>query len=58
MEIVGALLPPIGLALLFTVVIRALVLADRRERVARQREDAEIARSERAARRAPDDEHA
>lgn len=58
MDVIGALLPPLGLALLFTVVIRALVLADRRERLARAREDADEARAAKAARRSePDESH-
>lgn len=42
-EILAAVVPPIVVLAFFVIVIRALVLADRRERVARQRIDAEIA---------------
>ena len=42
-EILAAVVPPIVVLALFVVVIRGLVLADRRERVARQKIDAEIA---------------
>lgn len=50
-EILAAVLPPIGVLALFVIVIRAFVLADRRERAARAKIDAAIAerRSERAA---------
>ena len=42
-EILAAVVPPIVVLALFVVVIRGLVLADRRERVARQKIDAGIA---------------
>ncbi|WP_156251573.1 hypothetical protein [Pseudactinotalea terrae] len=42
-EILAAVVPPIVVLAFFVVVIRGLVLADRRERVARQKIDAEIA---------------
>lgn len=41
-EILAALLPPVGILILFVIVIRALVGADRRERAARERIEAEI----------------
>lgn len=40
-DYVAALVPSIGMAVLFFVVIRGLVFADRREREARRREDLE-----------------
>jgi hypothetical protein len=43
-EVLAAVLPPIGVALLFVVVIRAIVGADRRERAARQKIEADIER--------------
>lgn len=43
-EILQAVAPPIIVLALFVVVIRAIVLADRRERAARQKIDAEIAK--------------
>lgn len=50
-EILTAVLPPIGVLVLFVIVIRAFVLADRRERAARAKIDAEVdkRRSEKAA---------
>lgn len=48
-ENVVALLPPAGVGLLFFVVVRAIIHADRRERAA-------IARMEHAARTAREDE--
>lgn len=41
---VGALVPSIGVLALFAVVVRAMISADRRERAARVREDAELER--------------
>lgn len=41
-EILAAVLPPIGVLILFVVVIRAFVLADRRERAARAKIDAAV----------------
>ena len=43
-EILSAVLPPIGVLILFVIVIRAIAGADRRERAAHQKIDAEIAR--------------
>jgi len=43
-DILAAVVPPIGVLILFVIVIRAFVLADRRERAARQKIDAEIER--------------
>lgn len=43
-DILSAVVPPIGVLILFVIVIRAFVLADRRERAARQKIDAEIER--------------
>jgi hypothetical protein len=43
-ENLAALLPPIGVLILFVLVIRTIVSADRRERAARAKIDAEIAR--------------
>ncbi|WP_420112713.1 hypothetical protein [Pseudactinotalea sp.] len=50
-EILAAVLPPIGILILFVIVIRAFVLADRRERAARVKIEAEVdkRRRERAA---------
>ncbi len=44
-ENLAALLPPIGVLILFVLVIRTIVSADRRERAARAKIDAEIARN-------------
>lgn len=41
-EILAAVLPPIGVLILFVVVIRAFVLADRRERAARAKIDTAV----------------
>lgn len=41
----GALLPSVGVGLIFWFVMRAIVRADRRERAALERYDAEQARS-------------
>jgi hypothetical protein len=43
-ENLAALVPPVVVLLLFLLVIRAFVTADRRERKARERIDAEIRR--------------
>lgn len=43
-DIFAAVAPPIGMLILFVIVIRAFVLADRRERAAHQKIDAEIER--------------
>lgn len=43
-EILAAVLPPIGVLALFFIVIRALIGADRRERRARERIEADIQR--------------
>lgn len=43
-EILSAVLPPIGVLILFVIVIRAIAGADRRERAAHQKIDAEIER--------------
>lgn len=44
MDYVVALLPSIGLAILFVIVLRAILLADRRERAAiRELDEAEAA---------------
>lgn len=43
-ENLAALLPPLVVLALFVVVIRVLMTADRRERAARQKIDAEIKR--------------
>jgi hypothetical protein len=40
----GALVPSIGVLAIFVVVVRSMILADRRERSARAREDQEIQR--------------
>jgi len=45
-EVLAALLPPIGMLVLFVVVIRALIGADRRERAAREKIEAQIRREE------------
>ncbi|MFV0426331.1 MAG: hypothetical protein ACK5KU_04745 [Beutenbergiaceae bacterium] len=42
---VAALLPSVGILILFIVVMRAVIFADRRERAAQQRIDEEIARA-------------
>lgn len=46
-EILAAVVPPVVVLALFIIVIRAIVLADRRERAARQKIDAEIAQKRR-----------
>lgn len=38
----GALIPSVGVLALFVVVVRALILADRRERLKRSQEDAQL----------------
>ncbi|GAB2605153.1 hypothetical protein [Pseudactinotalea suaedae] len=43
-DILSTVVPPIGVLILFVIVIRAFVVADRRERAARQKIDAEIER--------------
>jgi hypothetical protein len=43
-DILSAVVPPIGVLILFIIVIRALVLADRRERAARHKIDVEVER--------------
>lgn len=43
-EVLAAVLPPIGVLLLFVIVIRAIVGADRRERAARKKIDEDIER--------------
>lgn len=45
-EVLAALLPPMGMLILFVIVIRALVGADRRERAARKKIEAATSRSE------------
>lgn len=42
-EVVAALLPSVGILILFIVVIRGVIFADRRERAAQQKIDEEIA---------------
>lgn len=46
-DVLAALLPPIGMLILFVIVIRALIGADRRERAARKKIEATIQRDER-----------
>lgn len=41
LEAIGALMPPVGVGIFFFVAIRAMIQADRRERLARAREEAE-----------------
>ncbi|WP_170112760.1 hypothetical protein [Kineococcus xinjiangensis] len=48
MDVVSALLPPVGVLLLFIVVIRAFIQGDRRERAA-------LARMEKERRDSPDE---
>jgi hypothetical protein len=43
-DILSAVVPPIGVLILFVIVIRAFVVADRRERAARHKIDVEIER--------------
>ena len=43
----GALVPSIGVLALFVVVVRAMVLADRRERTLRRREDSVLSDGDR-----------
>lgn len=40
----GALVPSVGVLAIFVVVVRSMILADRRERTARAREDQELKR--------------
>lgn len=51
---VGALAPPVGVGLVFWLVMRWIVQADRRERAAQARLDAEQPRQDDAARVQPD----
>ncbi|WP_454296231.1 hypothetical protein [Salana multivorans] len=55
----GALIPSVGVLAIFLLVIRAMVLADRKERSQRLREEALADREERerAARAEPDEHH-
>lgn len=46
-DVLAALLPPIGMLILFVIVIRALIGADRRERAARKKIEATIQGDER-----------
>lgn len=39
---IGALVPSIGVLALFAVVVRAIIVADRRERANRLRQDAQL----------------
>ena len=41
LEVLGALLPPVGVGLLFWYVMRAIIHADRRERIALARLEAQ-----------------
>lgn len=41
-DVLAALLPPIGMLILFVIVIRALIGADRRERRARKKIEASM----------------
>src|SRR5690606_41417122 len=52
-DVLAAVLPPLGVLLLFVVVIRALVGADRRERAARERIRDEIAAEQASTRPGP-----
>lgn len=45
-DILAAVLPPIGMLILFVVVIRSLIGADRRERAARQKIETSIRRDQ------------
>lgn len=45
MDVVAALIPPVGVAFLFWLVVRAMVHADRRERSAMARLDLEEKRA-------------
>ena len=42
-DVLTALAPPLGLAILFTIAIRAMIHADRRERRAQARAEAQMA---------------
>jgi hypothetical protein len=52
--VLAALLPSVGLGVIFWVVIRAIMNADRTERAAMARMDAEEAAARAAAEKAPD----
>lgn len=43
-DVVSALLPSVGILILFIIVIRAVIFADRRERAAHQKLEQDIAR--------------
>ena len=45
-DVLAAVLPPIGMLILFVIVIRALIGADRRERAARKKIEAATMRDQ------------